>query len=370
MKKWGKILTGLVSLCLAWSVAGTDCRAAQNPVTPEPYTYTVTIHLGNPDNGGSFTGGPAIDGSSSANTTVNSDTVVIKGLKAGERVNLTAQDFVSVPDGGKYYAKAIRQSGRDSAEGSYAVKGDMDFVVAYGIRGDMVAYTVNYQDAAGNALAQSSTYYGNVGDKPVVSYRYIEGYEPQAYNLTGTLTENAADNVFTFVYTPIEEGNEGGGEGDGNQPSVAPGQSQGQGAAPQAPAEAPANPAAPAPATPAPGTPAPAAPAPAGPAAPDDGPAAPAVPDGGPAAPDAPDTPVVDIPDDDVPQDDGPEELVDLDDENVPLADTIPDDEVPLAQGKRLGAVAIAAGVVGAAALIGVLIWLWMQKKKKKEEEA
>lgn len=79
---------------------------------------------------------------------------------------------------------------------------------------------------------------------------------------------------------------------------------------------------------------------------------------------------MVDIPDDDVPQDDGPEELVDLDDENVPLADTIPDDEVPLAQGKRLGAVAIAAGVVGAAALIGVLIWLWMQKKKKKEEEA
>ena len=73
MKKWGKILTGLVSLCLAWSVAGTDCRAAQNPVTPEPYTYTVTIHLGNPDNGGSFTGGPAIDGSSSANTTVNSE---------------------------------------------------------------------------------------------------------------------------------------------------------------------------------------------------------------------------------------------------------------------------------------------------------
>lgn len=361
MKKWGKILTGLMSLCLAWSVAGTDCRAAQNPVTPVPYTYTVTIHLGNPDNGGSFTGGPAIAGSSSAETTVNRDTVVIKGLKAGERVNLTAQDFVSVPDGGKYYAKAIRQSGRDSAEGSYAVKGDMDFVVAYGIRGDMVAYTVNYQDAAGNALAQSSTYYGNVGDKPVVSYRYIEGYEPQAYNLTGTLTANAADNVFTFVYTPVEEGNEGGGEGGGNQPPAAPG--QGQDAAPQAPAQAPAAPATPAPATPAPATPAPATPAPAGPAAP-------AAPDDGPDAPDAPDNPVVDIPDDEVPQNEGPEELVDLDDENVPLADTIPDDDVPLARGKRLGAVAIAAGVVGAAALIGVFIWLWMQKKKKKEEEA
>lgn len=362
MKKWGKILTGLMSLCLALYAAGTDCRAAQGapePVKPEPYTYTVTIHLGNSDNGGSFMGVPGVS-DSSASAGIEGDTVVIRGLKAGARVNLEAQDFVSVPEDGKYFAKAIRQSGRDGAVGSYEVKGDMDFVVAYGIRGDMVAYTVNYQDTAGNALVQSSTYYGNVGDKPVVSYRYVEGYEPQAYNLTGTLKENAAENVFTFVYTPVEEGNAGGG---GTQAPAAP--EQGGEAAPEAPAEAPAAPAPEAPAAPAPATPAPAAPAPAAPAP--AGPAAPAAPDDGPAGPDAP---VVDIPDDNVPQDEGPQEIVDLDDENVPLADTIPDEDVPRAQGKRMGAVAVAAGVVGAAALIGVFIWLWMQKKKKKEEEA
>lgn len=361
MKKWGKILTGLMPLCLALLVAGADCHAAQNaPKTVTPYTYTVTIHLGNPKNGGSFTQAPGFNGATEATATVNSDTVVIKGLKAGDQINLTAQDFVSVASNGKYYPKAIRQSGRDDTLPAYTVKGDMDFVVAYGILGEMVSYTVNYEDTEGNALAQSRTYYGNVGDKPVVAFQYIEGYEPQAYNLTGTLTANAAENIFTFVYTPVE------GEGGGQVPAVP---EQGGNAAepviPAAPDAAAPAPATPAPATPAPATPAPAAPAPAAPA-----PAAPAP--AGPAAPDdTPDEPV-NIPDEQVPQNEGPAEIVDLDDENVPLADTIPDEEVPLdaARGKRMGAVAIAAGVVGAAALIGVFIWLWLQKKKKKEEEA
>lgn len=357
MRKWGRIFAGLMSLCLALFVAGTDCRAAGGAPEPKavtPYTYTVTIHLGNPDNGGHFTGAPGFNSATAAVADVNIDTVVIKGLKAGDQINLTAQDFVSVDAGGKYYPKAIRQSGRDDTLPAYTVKGDMDFVVAYGILGEMVGYTVNYQDTEGNSLAQSRTYYGNVGDKPVVAFQYIEGYEPQAYNLTGTLKANAAENIFTFVYTPVEEG--GGGPAPAEPaPAPAPGE---EAAAPEAPVT-------PAPATPAPATPAPAAPAPATPAP--AGPAAPAAPDDGPAAPDAP---VENIPDEQVPQDEGPAEIVDLDDENVPLADTIPDEDVPRAQGRRMGAVAVAAGIVGAAALIGVFIWLFLQKKKKKEEEA
>ena len=31
--------------------------------------------------------------------------------------------------------------------------------------------------------------YGNVGDKPVVAYKYIDSYIPQAYALTKTLVE-------------------------------------------------------------------------------------------------------------------------------------------------------------------------------------
>ena len=83
--------------------------------------------------------------------------------------------------------------------------GDADYVVAYGIRGDMVEYTVQYQDEDGNALADSRTYYGNVGDEAVVAYLYIEGYRPLNFNLSKVLSANGADNVFTFVYTQILE---------------------------------------------------------------------------------------------------------------------------------------------------------------------
>ena len=53
-------------------------------------------------------------------------------------------------------------------------------------------------------MAESQTFYGNVGDKPVVAYRYIENYVPQALALTKTLSKNAAENVFTFTYKPGE----------------------------------------------------------------------------------------------------------------------------------------------------------------------
>ena len=66
----------------------------------------------------------------------------------------------------------------------------------------MVAYTVNYQDTSGKSLAESQTFYGNVGDKPVVAYRYVENYIPDALALTKTLSDNESENVFTFTYTP------------------------------------------------------------------------------------------------------------------------------------------------------------------------
>lgn len=40
------------------------------------------------------------------------------------------------------------------------------------------------------------------GSKPVVAYRYIENYVPQALSLTKTLSDNEAENVFTFKYAP------------------------------------------------------------------------------------------------------------------------------------------------------------------------
>ena len=94
--------------------------------------------------------------------------------------------------------KGVRISGRDNNSletSAFHVNGDRDFVVAYGIQGDMVGYTVNYQDEEGNQLAPSRTYYGNIGDKPVVAYLYVENYTPQALALTKTLSSNESQNV-------------------------------------------------------------------------------------------------------------------------------------------------------------------------------
>ena len=125
----------------------------------------------------------------------------------------------------------------------------MDFVVAYGMKGSAVEYTVNFVDADGATLAASRTLYANVGDKPIVSYIYVEGYQPQAYALTKTLTDNPADNVFTFTYTEIEPVTVtttvvGGGGGAAVVPVPGAGAQQGGAGAAAQPA-APAQPAQP-----------------------------------------------------------------------------------------------------------------------------
>ena len=130
----------------------------------------------------------------------------MQDLNAGDDVSFDLSQ-IQVTDE-KYYVKGIRLSGRDNAEAlaapAFNVDGDADYVVAYGIKGNQVAYTVQYQDEDGNTLAESQTFYGNVGDKPVVAYHYIENFVPQALALTKTLSENEADNVFTFTYAPGE----------------------------------------------------------------------------------------------------------------------------------------------------------------------
>ena len=136
--------------------------------------------------------------------------------------------MVDLKNGDKYYIKGVRESGRDNntvADSAFTVTKDAEYVVAYGIQGDMVSYTVNYQDGGGNELAPSRTYYGAVGDKPVIAYQYIEGYRPDAYNLTKTLGKNEADNVFTFTYTQlIVQQPAAGGEGtEGGTDAGAPG---------------------------------------------------------------------------------------------------------------------------------------------------
>ena len=201
--------------------------------TAAEYTYTVTFY---PGNHGTFESHEQVSvdnrlSGSSVSVSGDGDLIRVSGLKAGDMISFDAsmEGAVALDEGSRYYVKGIRQGGRDNSTvdvPAFRVEGDQDYVVAYGIRGDMTAYVVHYQDAAGNTLAQSRTYYGNIGDKPVIAFLYIEGYQPQAYNLTKTLSANEAENVFTFVYTPIPAAEEGGGEnqgGAGNQPGAGTG---------------------------------------------------------------------------------------------------------------------------------------------------
>ena len=133
-------------------------------------------------------------------------TVAYKGTAYGD----FSVEWVDVKDD-RYFVKGFREAGKDNEKGSAVyvtgysnVLHDMDFVVAYGMKGSAVEYTVNFVDGSGAKLVDSRTLYANVGDKPVVSYIYIEGYQPQAYALTKTLANNPADNVFTFTYTEVQ----------------------------------------------------------------------------------------------------------------------------------------------------------------------
>jgi len=345
----------LCALCMLAALAvPAPAKAAQSgqaEQTGKPYSYKIRIYAGRQ---GTVGGGEVLEYDSVA---------------YGSRVIFSRND-VQLFDNSKYYVRGLRKSGVDNSEAqqslSFEVTEDQDYVVAYGILGDAVSYVINYQDREGNTLAPSETYYGNVGDKPVIAYLYIEGYRPQAYNLTRTLSENAAENVFTFIYTPISEGGGGtppaenqtqGGETENPGTTVTPGTpgTPGETGTVVLPPEAIA-PVAPGGTTGPGGAAAPGgadAPGPGGADAP------------GPGGADAPgpggaDAPVENVPDEEIPLDEGPEELVDLDDDEVPLANFF-----NLSSDARILGVPVAAIVVPGAVLIGCVIFLILKRKKR-----
>lgn len=207
MKIFKKLKCSLLTGCLIFGMMGQTGFAAEK----EPYSYTVTLSAGNQ---GSFVGTDAVQvQSKEAKISLDGGKIKITDLKQGDQValNVLNDGAVQMEENSKYYVRGVRLSGRDNddakttATAAFTVDCDADYVVAYGVKGDIVSYRINYQDANGNAIADSVTYYGNVGDRPMVAYHYIEGYQPQAYNLTKTLSANEAENVFTFVYQPVPE---------------------------------------------------------------------------------------------------------------------------------------------------------------------
>lgn len=256
MKGFRKFYTGLLVLSVMLLNMGQSAYAAQD----EEYTYTVRLFAGNQgelQNAGITVSRNGAGNPAGVTVTYDKDQATVKGLKYGDTVYVNYQDAATVTDE-RYYVRGVRRSGRDNSEATestFQVASDRDYVIAYGIKGDMVSYTVNYVNAAGEEMLPSDTYYGNPGEQQYVSARYVDGYQPQSYNLVKTLVSNKAENVFDFIYTPLPEG---------TTPEPAPAPTP----TPAAPAPAATTPAATTPVAATPAAPAAAAPAAAPPAAP------------------------------------------------------------------------------------------------------
>lgn len=181
MKRIKKLFIMMMSLTVFLSLAYTQVCA---------YGYKVTLYTGNQG-------------------TINSQNEMSINVSKGQMISLDLSQ-IELPQDSKYYVKGIRLSGHDSVDNldpaTFVVNGDLDYVVVYGVKGNQVAYTIRYVDENGKQLSEDTILYGNVGDKPVVAYKYIDSYIPQAYALTKTLVENEKENVFTFTYKPGETG--------------------------------------------------------------------------------------------------------------------------------------------------------------------
>lgn len=278
----------------------------QESYAADEYKYKITVYAGEH---GTFGG----------------NRVWTKEFDYGEHVRIDFETLnFQMNKGSKYYNLGFRVTGHDNDEADgvqsmeFDVKEDLSYEVAYRIKGDMVSYTIKYVDSeSGKELHDPDTYYGMVGDKPVVSYRYIKDYEPQAYNITGKLQRDESKNVWTFEYA--KEGTQQNQQNQQNQNNPN------------------ANPANPGPA--APGTPA------------------------NPAGTNVnPDPGTENIGDTDTPTDAGdqggnkPQQTQDLDDSEKPTASPF-DNAVAIAVGTGLGVF-----------LLLLLIWLYLMKRKNKEK--
>lgn len=198
MKTIKKALTIILTMVLAAGFGCLSAFAADEETPKDEYgdnvykaTYTITVYSGKEG-------------------TFNGETVKTYTAEYGDTITISLDDLgLKINDGSKYYDRGLKVAGHDNDETiglgyrtiHTKVTGDQSYSVAYGLKGGMVKYTINYLDANGNPLLPSGEYYGMAGDRPVVSYKYIEGFAPAVYNFTRTLVNDESKNVFDFVYS-------------------------------------------------------------------------------------------------------------------------------------------------------------------------
>lgn len=175
--------------------------AAPDAAAAEATSYTVRLYAGNRGlvNDGAFFEwdgvpyGTDLD-MSGARVTVTDPKYYVKGIRLAGLDNVKDVSYVGQVDDRNFVAGSVR------------VTQDADYVLAYGIMANRVAYTVRYVDADGFGIAPSDVYYGDVGDTPAVTPVYVEGYVPNAYAISKTLVDDEEANVITFTYARVAAG--------------------------------------------------------------------------------------------------------------------------------------------------------------------
>lgn len=197
MKKMRIIAVLTMMICMV--LASVSAYAA--------YDHKVNVSAGN----GKFESGSDIN--ASGNVSASVDTSSASVTLGGKTTKVTTMPDGKSPDASKYFVTGLKVTGRDNSNrvGNITAENrDLDLVVSYGLKTDMVSYQVQYLDAAtGNPIGglSTETHYGVKGDKPIVSYKYAEGYLPNAYAATKTLSADSSQNVITFWYYAVD--NEG-----------------------------------------------------------------------------------------------------------------------------------------------------------------
>lgn len=209
-----KRFTIAVAAVLTFLATSSTAVFADEAPKKDGYTYNVTITTGSEDivfTSAAITGATEADIAKMAGveTKLSADHTVmhIKNVPYGVSLKLTDKaGKLSCIDASKtiYSVKGIRQAGHDETNaGIIAVTGDAEYVVAYGVITNPVNYTVKYVDGSGNELLSPDTFIGNAGEKIQVAFRSVDGYLPDAFRKNMTLSsEPNVENVATFVYHP------------------------------------------------------------------------------------------------------------------------------------------------------------------------
>lgn len=206
-----KIMKITSAFALVLALVAAQLAFAVSPAYAD-YTHTLTVSAG----AGTFN-----DGTDDINLVKNGETTAYvqsnaTSIKVGEKT----YDIKTMPDGlepaeSKYFVRGLKVAGDDNDNAKVGTinlatgqghlgNEDVELVVAYGLKSNMVKYTVNYFEYGTNAaLAPSETHYGVVGDKPVVSFKYFDGYLPRDLNITGTIAADGS-TIFTFYYYEVD----------------------------------------------------------------------------------------------------------------------------------------------------------------------